>query len=230
MQTNMIRIEQFFLANVSTKELFIRNNTIRTISAKAFWTGESNNETTHTELKELHITDNRIEYLTDGTFDPLINLEVLFLSRNRLRSLGSEIVINLSTLVNFGFSENELTALPVDWLPESLERLSFTGNRIGHLSRETFRGAPDLNSVALDPKEMTIEFDTFASFSKLNTVYLWQAGPCTCNYVWLLNTKDENAYTSCSYNKEKYASVKEYLLEECTKYIPGYYYNYYYYY
>ena len=101
----------------------MRYNKIVTLHPKAFWISESNNKTTHTELKRLALDNNNINYIKSGTFDPLINLEKLYLFNNKLSNIDNTFIVNLNKLVIFSINNNKLTQLPTKWLPNSLQRL-----------------------------------------------------------------------------------------------------------
>ena len=207
--------------NIKTVRLYLINNHIVTINPKAFWTSESNNTTTHTELKVIHLYGNKIKYITSRTFDPLIHLEILNLNSNKLSNIDNTLIINLNKLKYFYIAFNELTSLPTKWLPYNLQRLYIEGNAIEYLSIYTFEGAYHLHRIDLSLNNITIEYNTFSELTKLTyiNVYPYELDTCTCKYIWYLNTKSNS--TVCDNSNNKYASIREYLKEECKERIAG---------
>ena len=209
----------FILLNIKTEYLGLSDNKIVTIHPKAFWTSESNNKTAHTTLKHLNLNDNNIKYIKSGTFDPLINLEELYLYRNQLSNIDSTFIVNVNKLTHFDIESNELTQLPTKWLPNSLQYLGIAINAIEYMSIDTFEGAFNLNTIWLSPHNITIEYNTFSNLTKLTTIELYTSDLeiCTCKYIWYLNTKSNSKV--CENSNNKYASIREYLKEECK--LPG---------
>ena len=207
--------------NITTIELDLSWNQIVTIHPKAFWTSESNNTTTQTALKRLHLDNNNIKYIKSGTFDPLINLEYLYLYSNTLGNIDNTFIINLNKLKRFSISHNQLTQLPTKWLPNTLQRLYIESNEIKYVSSKTFEGALNLTFIELSLNNITIEYNTFSMPSNLTIIVVDQYNLeiCTCKYIWYLNTKSNS--NVCDNSNNKYASIKEYLKEECKP--PGYY-------
>ena len=207
--------------NIKTVSLYLVSNHIVTIHPKAFWTSESNNTTKHTELKRLHLYYNKIVYITSGTFDPLINLEILNLNTNKLSNIDNTLIVNLNKLKSFDITNNELTLLPTKWLPYNLQRLDIERNEIEYMSINTFEGAYNLNTIELSLNNITIEYNTFNNLTKLTHINVYQrnSDTCTCKYIWYLNTKSNSIV--CDNNNNKYASIREYLKEECKEQLPG---------
>ena len=209
----------FILLNIKTLVLFLNSNKIVTIYPKVFWTSESNNKTTHTELTSLVLYNNNIKYIKSGTFDPLINLDILYLNSNKLSNIDNRFIVNLNKLVFFRIDFNELTQLPTKWLPNSLQYLIINGNAIEYLSIGTFEGAFNLNMIRLSPTNINIEYNTFSNLTKLTYIKVAtdDLEICTCKYIWYLNTKSYSKV--CDNSNNKYASIREYLKEECK--LPG---------
>ena len=215
------RLNAFILLNIKTLELTLSDNKIVTIHPKAFWTSESNNTTPHTELKRLNLNNNNIKYIKSSTFDPLINLEHLALNNNKLRNIDNAFIVNLNKLDNFDIGNNELTHLPSKWLPTSLQSISISGNSIEYVSINTFEGAFNLSWINISPTNINIEFNSFSNLTKLTVirVYTNDLEICTCKYIWYLNTKSKS--TVCNNSNDKYASIREYLTEECKTQLSG---------
>ena len=201
--------------------LYLVNSHIVTIHPKAFWTSESNNTTTHTELKYLNLDDNKIKYIKSGKFDPLINLVSLNLNNNKLSNIDNKLIVNLNTLEYFSIENNELIHLPTKWLPCNLKHLDIRGNELEYISINTFEGAYDLNRIDLSLNNITIEYNTFSNLTKLTHIneYTINLDTCTCKLIWYLNTKSNS--TVCDNSNNKYASIREYLKEECKEHIAG---------
>ena len=209
----------FIILNIKTVTLLFSNNEIATIHHKAFWTSASNNKTTHTALKYLYVVNNNIKYIKSGTFDPLINLELLYLYNNKLSNIDNKFIVNLNKLYKLSIENNKLSQLPTKWLPNSLQYLDIRGNAIEYLTSNTFKGAYNINETKLSLNNLNIEYDTFSNLTKLTTI---EVDPryleiCTCTYIWYLNTKSNS--TVCENINNKYASIREYLKEECQ--LPG---------
>ena len=216
--TRITRVRAFVLLNIKTTYLIISYNTLVTIHPKAFWTNELNNKTKHTELKYLYLSNNYIEYIKSGTFDPLVNLELLYLNNNGLSNIDNKFIVNLNKLTFFSISDNQLTQLPTKWLPNSLIELDISSNSIAYVSMHTFERAPNLNKIILSLNKTTIEYNTFSNLTKLSSVIAYPRNiECTCKYIWYINTKSD--HTVCDNSNNKYASIREYLKEECK--LPG---------
>ena len=146
----------FILLNIKTVLLYLSYIKIVTIHPKAFWTSESNNTTTHTEFKSLYLNDNNIKYIKSGTFDPLINLEELYLYANMINYIDNTFIVKLYKLTHFNIADNELTQLPTKWLPNSLQQLGIRGNAIKVVSSKTFEDARNLHMIWLSLTNLTI--------------------------------------------------------------------------
>ena len=219
MGTRITRVKEFILLNIKMFNLYIVNSHIVTIHTKAFWTSESNNTTTHNELKRLNLYYNKIKYITSRTFDPLINLEILNLNSNKLSNINNTLIINLNKLKYFYIAFNELTSLPTKWLPYNLQRLYIEGNAIEYLSIYTFEGAYHLHRIELSLNNITIEYNTFSDLTKLTDINVYTLDTRTCTYIWYLNTKSNSIV--CVNINNKYAIIRKYLKEECKEHIAG---------
>ena len=195
-----------------------------TIYPKAFWKSESNNKTTHIELRHLYLYNNNITYIKSSTFDQLINLEIIYLESNKLSNTDNTFIVNLNKLVFFSIASNELEQLTTKWLPNSLQRLYINENAIEYMSIYTFEGAFNLNKIWLSPNNITIEYNTFSNLTKLTYIGVDpdDLEICTCKYIWYINTKSNSKV--CDNSNNNYSSIREYLIyfkEEFEENIPG---------
>ena len=86
------------------------------------------------------------------------------------------------------------------------------------MSIDTFEGAFNLNRIRLSPNNINIEYNTFSNLTKLTYIGVFHNDLiCTCKYIWYLNTKSNSKV--CENSNNKYASIREYLNEECK--LPG---------
>ena len=216
--TKINRVHAYNLLNIKTIYMDLSYNKIVTIHPKAFWKSKSNNKTTHTELKYLFLNRNNIKYITSGTFDPLINLERLYLNNNEINNIDNELIVNINKIKVFSISHNKLTQLPIKWLPNSLRQLDIRRNKITNVTDDTFVGAYNLRKIKLSLNNIHIEYNTFRDLTKLTTIEVYPLKlECTCKYIWYLNTKINSRV--CDNSNNKYATIREYLKEECK--LPG---------
>ena len=140
---------------------------------------------------------------------------------NKLGNIDNTFIINLNKIEYFDISENELTQLPIKWLPNNLTYLDISENAIEYISINTFEGAFNLNEIWLSLNNITIEYNTFSNLTKLTYIEVFPRNSynCTCKYTWFINTKSNS--TICDNSNHYYASTREYLKEECKEHIPG---------
>ena len=207
--------------NTKTKKLNLSGNKLKTIDVKAFWTNQTNNKTIHNDLIYLNLADNKIENIEIGTFDPLNNLKSLYLNNNRISNIKSYLIVNLNKLNYVSMASNDLKNLPTKWIPKNLKTLDIRGNKIKSLSRDVFKGASKLNKLHMSADNIQIEYDTFIDTNALKVINVSPKKKCTCDYNWYLNTKSESKV--CNMRKNKYGSIRKYLIAECKESIPGLY-------
>ena len=228
--TAVRKIQPFVLLNIRTEGLDLANNRIGIIDRKAFWTSELNKTSTHSALTRLNLQSNNFYYFDGGIFDSLINLETINLCNNKLSNKHHlymvyipHIIINLHRLRYFFISNNKLSSLHNKWLPANLLYLDISENQIVAIHNKTFAGAPKLSVIKLSLNNiMYIRYDTFSNLGSIRLVNPGELKPCTCKYVWYLNTNSNSIVCDNSYNK--YPSIREYLREDCKQHIPGIYY------
>ena len=171
----------------------------------------------------MYLHNNTIKYIKSGTFDPLINLEELYLFNNKLRHIEGAFILNLHKLTYIGIENNELTKLPTEWLPTNLKHLDFSGNAIDYLSSNTFKGAFTLYNIWLSLNNITIEYNTFINLTELTyiDIYPRNSDACTCKYMWYINTKVISYDPVCDVSNTNYTSTREYLKDQCEEHITG---------
>ena len=87
------------------------------------------------------------------------------------------------------------------------------------MSSNTFEGAYNVIAIGVSLNNITIEYNTFNELTKLTYIDVYPRKFCTCKYIWYLNTKSNSEV--CDNSNNKYASMREYLKEECKEYIAG---------
>lgn len=119
------------------------------------------------------------EIIADGNlitdnydFSDLVYLEVLQLSKCKVRKFHSDNFRRLTNLKKLNLSGNELTEFPVDILDdkEALEELNLAGNMITNLQRYDFRNNPNL--IHLDVSQNDIESLEGVKFENLSALNL----------------------------------------------------------
>ena len=210
---------QSTLVNTNMIFLSIHFNKIETIHPKAFWSSSLDNTTSHTRLEHLYIDNNNINYIESGTFDPLINLTGIYIQNNKITNIEKKLFINIPKIKYIDISNNTLTNLPTRWLPSTLFIIAIANNDIERLTRETFQGAINLVKLWLSPHNITIDYNTFTNFSKLNYIDIKYNGTnfvkaCTCDYIWYLNTISNSTVCLTEDN-----DIRKYLENNCT--IPS---------
>ena len=231
--TRITRIQAFILLHIKTVSLEIMHNKISKIHPKAFWKSESNKTSIHTKLIYLILINNTIKYIKSGTFDPLINLEYLDLSYNKLSNIDSTLIINLNKLTHLKIENNKLTQLPTKWLPNNLKVLCMRNNQLEYLSSYTFEGKFRLEEIAFHLNNINIKYNTFTRLTELNNFEIIDSRiqgykihpmvqPCTCTFIWFLYVIDYKRYNYqlCGdFNAFIEYGVRRYLKDECI--MPG---------
>ena len=201
------------------KHLKLSVNEIKTILYKAFWSSSMDNITSHTRLEDLDLSNNKIDYIRSGTFDPLINLIKINLRKNKLTKIEQNLFLKIAKLNHIVISNNKLTNLPTTWLPSTLTTLYIEYNNITRLSSDTFHGAINLTKLRLSIHNIKIENNTFTELSKHTKIVFIQNNnvdikACNCDYIWYLNTNSKSKVCSTENNE-----IKKYLEDKCT--LPG---------
>ena len=205
----------FTLVNINMKHLKLNINKIETIHPKAFWSSSLNNKTSHTRLEDLDLSNNKIEYIESGTFDPLINLIEINLRNNKIAKIEQNLFLKIAKLNHIFISTNKLTNLPTTWLPSTLTTLYIEYNNITRLSNETFHGAINLSKLVLSTHNIIIDTNTFTHLSKHTEIIVKQnknvgIQACNCDYIWYLNITSNSKVCSTEDNK-----IRNYLRYNC---------------
>ena len=134
------------------------------------------------QLTTLELTDSNIRIIPDGFFCPLSNLQVLNLTRNRIRSTenlgfsGDECISALKEISTLDLSWNELRVIPENWAVSKLRRLQHLNiqhNNISELSSETLTGLNALRTLNLSYNHIDqIPSGLFSSSKELREIFL----------------------------------------------------------
>ncbi|XP_061582196.1 transforming growth factor beta activator LRRC32-like [Cololabis saira] len=130
-------------------------------------------------LERLDLSNNRLDFISEGAFENLVRLEHLNFSRNELNtnlSINSKALQSLSRLKSLDISMNGLTNDAVELYlrkKSSLDQLKMTGNALIKLSRNLFRDSGGLRTIAVDDNMISeIDQGTFEPLSRLETLDL----------------------------------------------------------
>lgn len=133
------------------------------------------------QLTTLELTESNIRIIPDGFYCPINNLQVLNLTRNRIRStenlgFSGDECSALKEINNLDLSWNELRVIPENWAVSKLRRLqhlSLQHNNISELSSETLTGLNALRTLNLSCNHIDqIPSDFFASSKELREIWL----------------------------------------------------------
>lgn len=120
----------------------------------------------------LVLDENGITYIEDGTFEPMIYLQQLWLNGNKLTKIPFPLPASLQRLL---MDANHLGAISNVFPPmnSKLNTLSFMGNNITYISPDSFYKLSDLTSLDFsNNKIQSIYSDTFLNSTKLKTLHL----------------------------------------------------------
>ncbi|XP_028316009.1 transforming growth factor beta activator LRRC32-like isoform X1 [Gouania willdenowi] len=130
-------------------------------------------------LKQLDLSNNQLDFISEGAFENLTQLELLNLSRNELNNnLGnnSKALQSLSNLKNLDISGNGLSNEAVELYlknKSSLLQLKMTGNALTAISYKLFKESKGLQIISIDGNLISdIERGTFEPLSQLETLTL----------------------------------------------------------
>lgn len=171
------------VAPVSTKELYIFQNGIQTLTEDDFsglvdleLLDMSQNELREipdwvfgrlSKLKNLDLSTNHITHISKHSFSGLVQLERLYLHANRIQSIHLEAFEGLEKLLELKLYGNQLSSLPSLQLPKLL-LLDLSKNNIPTLGPADLQ-APHLESLKLGSLGLTtLDEDLIASFRNLH--------------------------------------------------------------
>ena len=128
-----------------------------------------------TSINELYLTQNQISYISPESLKNLINLEILYLDRNKLHdgsflnNSGFESLINLRMLE---LSYNIITRVPAR-ISITLEELHITANQLQYLRRSELDGLYNLRVLDMAYNRLrSIERGTLEGLKNLDRVDL----------------------------------------------------------
>ncbi|CRK86773.1 CLUMA_CG000605, isoform A [Clunio marinus] len=133
------------------------------------------------QLTILELTDSNIRVIPDGFYCPLNNLQVLNLTRNRLRTtenlgFSGDECNALKEISALDLSWNELRIIPENWAVSKLRRLQHLNlqhNNISELSSETLTGLNALRTFNLSYNHIDqIPNGLFSSSKELREIHL----------------------------------------------------------
>ena len=134
------------------------------------------------QLTTLELTDSNIRVIPDGFYCPLNNLQVLNLTRNRIRSTenlgfsGGDDCSALKEISALDLSWNELRVIPENWAVSKLRRLQHLNlqhNNISELSSATLTGLNALRTLNLSYNHIDqIPGGLFSSSKELREILL----------------------------------------------------------
>lgn len=144
-------------------------------------------------INALYLTQNQISYVSPESLHDLINLEILYLDRNKLHD-GSFVISGFESLVNLReleLSYNIITHVP-GRISFTLERLHITANQLQYLRRTELDGLYNLRVLYMAYNRLrSIEHGTLEGLKNLERVDLsgnnWS---CDCylkdlkQYLW----------------------------------------------
>lgn len=133
------------------------------------------------QLTTLELTDSNIRVIPDGFYCPLNNLQVLNLTRNRIRStenlgFSGDECSALKEISVLDLSWNELRVIPENWAVSKLRRLQHLNlqhNNISELSSATLTGLNALRTLNLSYNHIDqIPSGLFSSSKELREILL----------------------------------------------------------
>lgn len=144
------------------KSIKLSNNFIEVIENGAF--------TSCRGLTEINLQWNNITALSDGLFSNNHNLQILDLSYNAICSIGNATFA--SSLMYLNLKHNSLQQINFK-LPEGLINLELSFNNISFITRDSFSGLTQLETVKLNNNALkTIPFTLFNTNSNLKEIDL----------------------------------------------------------
>ena len=127
-----------------------------------------------TNLKNLSIAGNKLEFIRDGAFRDTVNLQHLDISLNILTSINSKTLKDLQSLRVLVLDKNYFKDVPIA-VPLNIMTLSMNSNRIGikNLTINSLYNLPQLKTLSLtDNWIINIHTDAFQNQGMLEELYL----------------------------------------------------------
>uniref|UniRef100_W5NHY4 Decorin n=1 Tax=Lepisosteus oculatus TaxID=7918 RepID=W5NHY4_LEPOC len=125
-------------------------------------------------LQELRIHENAITRIKRSSFEGMVNVIVMELGSNPLKSGGIEnnAFLDLKRLSYIRISDTNITSLPKG-LPSSLSELHLDGNKISKVDADTLKGLKNLAKLGLSFNEITtVENGSLANIPHLRELHL----------------------------------------------------------
>ncbi|XP_037911298.1 chaoptin isoform X1 [Hermetia illucens] len=165
--------QAFGALDLPIKKLDFSNNSVRRLSEKSFVGLEET-------LNELRLANNLLgdslnPIFSSAEFHPLINLRLLDLSGNKIKSIEEGLLKGCSKLEEFYLDNNSLSEVPSNSIngPDTLKVLSLQRNNIAQLKFESFAAQPYLEKINLAHNQIkTIEGGTFGGLDSIKEINL----------------------------------------------------------
>ncbi len=126
-----------------------------------------------TELRNLFLSYNNVQYLSLQTFSHLSSLQQLLLDNNSLNNMSARIFRSNHQLVYLNASYNMIGSLEDRFLLTSIKCLDFSHNRIDHIRNNTFSFCLKLERLYLQYNSLNhIESGAFTSVRRLRILNL----------------------------------------------------------
>lgn len=101
-------------------------------------------------IQQIFLSDNKISKISKAATENLVNLETIFLNRNKLRdeSIDRDSFRDLSSLKELELSNNLLSAFPGNISP-NVEKIYLTSNQMEYISQDDLAGLAKLQTLDL---------------------------------------------------------------------------------
>ncbi|CAF1002247.1 unnamed protein product [Brachionus calyciflorus] len=168
------------------------------------------------KLKDLDLSVNNIEYLSESLFAHLVSLEKLNLSDNFIRNFHLDCFQKLEKLIWLNLSLNGINK-KIDGLFSNcrlIEHLDISSNEIDSFSSDTFKGLVELKKLWANTNKLTsIEDNVFNDCSKLEVLKLFENEIKSLGQKCFSNLKN---LTSLDLSDNKLNELPSSILNGCT--------------
>ncbi|XP_074036226.1 protein toll isoform X1 [Leptinotarsa decemlineata] len=133
-------------------------------------------------LKVLHLSNNALTHIPNGTFQNLVELQQLRLWKNNLSGITKYDFAGLNHLKSLELNSNHIQFIDKDAFSNLSEliNISLRGNQLGHINSNIFRHNQKLNNILIEfNSNVTLDDYVFANLKKLCMVNLAQSGLTT---------------------------------------------------